>query len=450
MTQTLGTRLWGARVMVAVAAVFLAWPFALPAWADIKIQEVTSPGGIKAWLVEEHGIPFTALEIRFLGGTSLDRPGKRGEVNLMTALIEEGAGDLDSQGFAAARDGLAAKFTFRSDLDGVGVSAQFLTENRDKAVDLLHAALTKPRFDSDALERVRAQVVAGLQSDAKDPDAIAGKILQARAYGAHPYGTSGDGTEDSVKALTRDDMLAAFANAVARDRIFVAAAGDINAADLGVMLDRLLGDLPATGAAQPGRVDLTTKGTLVQQDFPGPQSSISFYQGGIRFDDPDYFAAAVLNEILGGNGFSSRLMDEVREKRGLTYGIGTALVAYDHAEMLSGSLATANDKAAEAIQVIRDVWAALAANGVTQKELDDTKTYMTGAYPLRFDGNGTIASLLVGMQVMGLPVEYPAMRNAKVAAVTLEDVKRVAGRLLTPDKLFFVVVGDAVGVKPAE
>lgn len=422
----------------------------LPAWAEIKIQEVTSPGGIKAWLVEEHGIPFTALEIRFTGGTSLDRPAKRGEVNLMTALIEEGAGDLDSQAFAAARDDLAAQFSFRSDLDGLGVSAQFLTENRDRAVDLLHSALTKPRFDADAVERVRAQVLAGIQSDAKDPDAIAGKILQARAYGDHPYGTVGDGTEDSVAALTREDMVTAFGNTIARDRIFVAAAGDITAADLGVLLDKLLGDLPAKGAVLPGDVAITTKGGLVQQSFPGPQSSISFYQGGIKFDDPDYFAATVLNEVLGGSGFGSRLMDEVREKRGLTYGVGTGLAAYDHAEMLSGSLSTANDKAGEAIGVIRDIWADLAANGVTQKELDDTKTYMTGAYPLRFDGNGRIASILVGMQILGLPVDYPARRNDRVAAVTLADVKRVAAQLLTPDDLFFVVVGDAVGLKPTE
>lgn len=423
---------------------------ALPAWAEIKIQQVTSPGGIKAWLVEEHGIPFTALEIRFLGGTSLDRPGKRGEVNLMTALIEEGSGDLDSQGFAAARDGLAAEFHFTSDLDGVGVSAQVLTENRDQAVDLLHTALTKPRFDGDAVERVRQQVLAGLASDAKDPDAIGGKIMRARAYGDHPYGTVGDGTEASVKTLTRDDMMAAFKGTIARDRIFVAAAGDISAAELGVLLDKLLGDLPATGAKQPGRVDVIARGGVVQQGFPGPQSSISFYQGGIKFDDPDYFAAAVLNEIVGGNGFSSRLMDQVREKRGLTYGIGTGLAAYDHAEMWSGHLATANDKAAEAMKVIRDVWADVAAKGVTPKELDDTKTYMTGAYPLRFDGNGTIASILVGMQILGLPVDYPAKRNARVAAVTLDDVKRVAARLLTPDKLFFVVVGDAKGVTSTE
>ena len=431
---------------IAVALFLLV----LPVHAEIAIQAVTSPGGIKAWLVEEHGIPFTALEIRFLGGTSLDAPGKRGAVNLMTALIEEGAGDLDSQGFATARDALAAEYHFSSDQDGVGVSAKFLTANRDQAVDLLHLALTKPRFDVDAVERVRGQVLSGLASDAKDPEAIGGNLLRLRAYGDHPYGTVGDGTEASVKALTRDDIVAAFGASIARDRIYVSAAGDITAAQLGVMLDKLLGDLPAKGAAQPGRAELNVKAGVLQQDFPGPQTAISFYQAGIRFDDPDYFAATILNEILGGGGFSSRLMDEVREKRGLTYGIGTSLADFDHAEMLTGSLATANDKAAEAIQVIRDVWADVAKNGVTQKELDDTKTFMTGAYPLRFDGNGRIASILVGMQILGLPADYPATRNQRVEAVTLADVKRVAAKLLTPDQLVFVVVGDAKGVKATE
>jgi zinc protease len=428
---------------------FIAVLMAAPAVAEIKIEEVTSPGGIKAWLIEERGIPFAALEIRFLGGTSLDRPGKRGEVNLMTALIEEGAGDLDSQAFAAARDALAAELRFRSDQDGIGVSARFLTENRNQVIDLLHLALTKPRFDAAAVERVRGQVLAGLASDAKDPDAIGGQILRRQAYGDHPYGTVGDGTEDSVKALTRDDMFAAFKGAIARDRIYVAASGDITPVELGALLDKLLGDLPATGAPQAGRVEVMAKAGVAVEPFPGPQSSISFFQGGIRFEDPDYFAASILNEILGGSGFASRLMDEVREKRGLTYGVGSSLAAYDHAEIMSGGLATANDKAGEAIEVIKGIWAEVAANGVTQKELDDTKTYMTGAYPLRFDGNATIASILVGMQIMGLPTDYPATRNARVEAVTLEDVKRVAARLLTPDQLFFVVVGEPAGVVPS-
>lgn len=419
---------------------------ALPLRAAVAIQEVTSPGGIKAWLVENHDIPFTALNIRFKGGTSLDAVGKRGAVNLMTALIEEGAGDLDSQAFAAARDGMAAEFGFSSDSDGVSVSARFLTETSAQATDLLHLALTQPRFDAQAIERVRGQVLQNIASSAKDPGTIASDLLSQAAFGDHPYGSSGDGTADSVQVLTRDDLLAAYHGALARDRIYVAAAGDISATDLGLMLDKLLGDLPATGAPQPADVALTAKGDVTQQSFPGPQSTISFYQGGIQFEDPDYFAATILNEILGGNGFSSRLMNEVREKRGLTYGIDTSLAAYEHAELLAGSVATSNEKATETMQVIRDVWADVAKNGVTQKEVDDTKTYLTGAYPLRFDGNKRIASILVGMQMLGLPVTYPAERNAKVDAVTLEDVNRVAAELLTPDKLTFVVVGDAVGV----
>ena len=419
---------------------------ALPLRAAVAIQEVTSPGGIKAWLVENHDIPFTALNIRFKGGTSLDASGKRGAVNLMTALIEEGAGDLDSQAFAAARDGMAAEFGFSSDSDGVSVSARFLTETSAQATDLLHLALTQPRFDAQAIERVRGQVLQNIASSAKDPGTIASDLLSQAAFGDHPYGSSGDGTADSVQVLTRDDLLAAYHGALARDRIYVAAAGDISATDLGLMLDKLLGDLPATGAPQPADVALTAKGDVTQQSFPGPQSTISFYQGGIQFEDPDYFAATILNEILGGNGFSSRLMNEVREKRGLTYGIDTSLAAYEHAELLAGSVATSNEKATETMQVIRDVWADVAKNGVTQKEVDDTKTYLTGAYPLRFDGNKRIASILVGMQMLGLPVTYPAERNAKVDAVTLEDVNRVAAALLTPDKLTFVVVGDAVGV----
>lgn len=435
---------------ISVKSKVLAFVMLLAAWpamAEIKIEEVTSPGGIKAWLVENHDIPFTALTIRFKGGTSLDAAGKRGATNLMTALIEEGAGDLDGQGFAAARDGLAAEFRFDSDQDGVGVSAKFLTENRDKAMDLLHLALTKPRFDAAAIERVRGQILQGIAADAKSPDAIAGNIQRKQAFGDHPYGTVGGGTDASVKALTRDDIVGAYKGAMARDRIYVAAAGDISSAELGILLDKLLSDLPATGATQPSDVALMAKGGIVQQDFPGPQSAISFYQAGVKFGDPDYFAATILNEIVGGNGFSSRLMDEVRGKRGLTYGVSSSLADFDHAQIFEGSLATANDKAADAIKVIRDVWADVAKNGVTQKELDDTKTYLTGAYPLRFDGNGRIASILVGMQMLDLKPDYPATRNAKVDAVTLADVSRVAARLVTPDKLSFVVVGTAAGVK---
>ena len=437
-----------AKRALGLAAVIFA--FALPARAEIDIQTVTSPGGITAWLIEDHNIPFSALEIRFRGGTSLDPEGKRGAVNLMTGLIEEGTGDLDSQGFAKARDSLAASYSFRSDEDMVSVSARFLTENRDQAVDLLRRALVAPRFDQPSLDRVRGQVLSGLRSDEKDPDTLAGRALRAQAFGDHPYATPGDGTIESVTALTRDDIVAAHLASIARDRIYVAAAGDITAAELGPLLDRLLGDLPATGAPLAPRAPMNLTGGITVQDFPGPQSTVIFGHEGIKRDDPDFFAASIVNEVMGGSRFSARLMTEVREKRGLTYGIGTYLVGYDQAELVMGQFSSANATVGQAIEVIRDEWRKIATEGITEEELAATKTYLTGSYPLRFDGNGTIASILVGMQMIGLAADYPKTRNDKVNAVTMEDVRRVAARLFRPDDLRFVVVGQPQGVTPTD
>jgi zinc protease len=422
--------------------------FALPAAAEQRIQEVTSPGGIRAWLIEDRSIPFMALEIRFRGGTNLDAPGKRGATNLMAALIEEGAGDLDAQGFAAARDGLAADLGFEAGGDALSVSARFLTENRDQALDLLHLALTEPRFDPDAVERVRGQVLAIIESDAKDPGSIAGQALDRLAWGDHPYGSDPNGTLDSVAALTRDDIVAAFRAAVARDRIYVAAAGDISAADLGPLLDRLFDGLPETGAPQPGPGTWQASGGVTVEPFPGPQSLVLFGQPGLGRMDPDFFPAFVLNEILGGGRFSARLMTELREKRGLTYGIGTSLVPMDLGASWLGQFSSDNARVAEAVEVLRAEWARAAAGDISQAELDATKTYMTGSYPLRWDGNGPIANILVGLQMQGLPIDYAINRNAYVEAVTLADVQRVAATLMQPDGLRFVVVGQPEGLAP--
>lgn len=432
------------RAMIRKMAVVLA-VLASPAMAEIKVQEVTSPGGIKAWLVEDHGIPFTALELRFRGGTSLDAPGKRGAVNLMTGLIEEGAAEMNAQKFAESRDALAAEFKFDASVDAVSVSARMLTQNRAQAAELLRLALTQPRFDADAVERVREQVLSILRANAKDPGALAGETFDKLAFGDHPYGTSGNGTIDSVAALTREDILAAHKGALTRDRVYVAAVGDITPEDLGALLDHLLADLPETGAPLPGPAPVGLTGGITVTDFPTPQAVVMFGQQGIERDDPDYFAAFVLNEILGGDRFGSRLMTELREKRGLTYGVGTYLADYDQADLMLGQFATDNRTVGEAVDILRAEWAK-AAQGVTEAELAAAKTYLTGAYPLRFDGNGPIANILVGMQMVGLPVDYSATRNARIEAVTLDDVKRVAARLIQPDGLRIVVVGQPQGL----
>ena len=430
--------------MIRLALALALTVLALPARA-LEIQDVTSPGGIRAWLVEDHSIPFTALEIRFEGGTALDAPGKRGAVNLMAALIEEGTGDLDAQAFANARDGLGAEMQFRAGQDSVAISARLLTESRDQAADLLARALAAPRFDPEAVERVRGQVLSNLRSDAKNPEVLAAQAFDRLAWGDHPYGTSGDGTEASVKALTRDDLVSAHQAALARDRVFVAAVGDIDAKALGKLLDRVLGDLPATGAAQPPRAEYRLKGGLTVVQNPTPQAVVVFGHEGIKRADPDYFAAHILNEILGGGRFTSRLMSELREKRGLTYGVGTYLASMDLGELVMGQFATQNATASQAVEVLRAEWAR-AAEGVSAEELAAAKTYLTGSYPLRFDGNGPIAAILVGMQMERLPIDYAETRNDKIEAVTLDDVARVARRLIRPEDLHIVVLGQPEGL----
>ncbi len=430
-------------IWVAVAAITLA----LPARAAVDIKEVTSPGGITAWLVEEHSIPFVALEIRFKGGASLDAPGKRGAINLMTGLLEEGAGDLDARQFAARAEELAARFSFDVYDDTMMISASVLTENRGEALGLLRSALIEPRFDEDAVERVRAQVLSIIGSDATDPNEIADMTFNQIAFGDHPYGSSLNGTLESVAALTRDDVVAAKDRLMARDRIYVAAVGDITADELGALLDDLLGALPETGAKLPDRAEVGLTGGVTVVPFDTPQSVVMFGHEGIeRFDD-DFFPAFVLNQVLGGGGFSSRLMAEVRKARGLTYGIGSYLVPMDHAELYLGQFASGNNRVSEAIDVVRAEWAKAATEGLTEEELERAKTFLTGAYPLRFDGNATIAGILAGMQSEGLPIEYIETRNQQIEAVTLEDIQRVATRLLRPDDLRFVVVGQPEGLE---
>ncbi len=429
-----------------VLALILTAGLAGPLRAAVEIQEVTSPGGIKAWLVEEHSIPFAAIEIRFKGGASLDREGARGAINLMSATLEEGAGDLDAQGFAAARDALAASFRFDAQRDALSVSTRFLTENRDEAMALLRLALIEPRFDQSAIDRVRGQVLSNLRGDLTDPNNIASLAFSDQAYGDHPYATDLNGTAETVGALTRDDILNAYGDVMVKDRVFVGAAGDISAEELGLLLDELLGDLPNGGAPLQADVDLQLVGGITVVPYDTPQSVAMFGHSGIPRDDPDFFPAFVANEIFGGSGLQSRLSLEVREERGLTYGIGSYLVNFDHADIIIGQLASANDRIGEAIEVIRDEWGRIAAEGVTEDELDSAKTYLTGAYPLRFDSNASIARILVGMQIDDLPIDYIETRNSKVEAVTLEDVSRVVKRLYRPDDLRFVIVGQPDGV----
>ena len=414
--------------------------------ADVSVKTVTSPGGLSAWVLEEPAIPFTALNIMFSGGAALDPPDKRGAAYMMTGLLDEGAGDLDSQAFASAREALSASFSFDVSDDTLSISVRILSENRAEALALLKTALIKPRFDAEAVERVRQQVLSILASNAQDPTDTAQRVWAEQAFGDHAYGASYQGTESSITALTRSDLLAAHQNLLVRDAVSISAVGDITAEELGPILDDLLSDLPAGSALETPPLELDIPAGLTVVDLPTPQSVAIFGHRGIDRADPDFFAAFILNTILGGNGIESRLTAEVREKRGLTYGISTVLLTKDRANVMLGQVASANDRIGAAIEVIRDEWSKLARDGVTAEELQAAQTYLTGAYPLRFDGNSQIARILVGMQRQGLGLDYINTRNARINAVTLPEINRVAAQLLKPEALNFVVVGQPTGL----
>lgn len=430
-----------------LSAVFAVFALALPVTANVDIKEVKTPGGLTAWLVEDHSIPFMALEIRFRGGASLDAPEKRGAVHLMTYLLEEGSADMDARGYARAVESLAASISFGVDDDAVSVSGRFLSENRDEAAALMRAALVAPRFDEEAINRVRQQVLSGIDSDAKDPDELASRAMDRIVFGEHPYASSLTGTTDSVTALTREDLIDAHGAVLARDRIYIGAVGDITEAELASLLDQLLGDLPETGAPMPELADVDIAPGVSVVPFDTPQSVARFAQAGLDLDHPDYFTAIVMNHALGGGSFESRLMDEVRAKRGLTYGVYSFLADKDLGDVYIGAVSSANDRIAEAITVIREQWELAASEGFSEEEVENAKTYITGAYPLRFDGNGRIANIMVGMQLMGLPIDYIATRNDRVDAVTVDGVNRVAAELLDPEGLHFVVVGQPEGLE---
>jgi len=435
-----------ALALAGACALFVG--LALPA-AAIDIERVVSPSGVEAWLVRDTKNPIIAIQFSFEGGTELDPANKLGLAMLTASTLDEGAGDLDSQAFQGKLEDNSISLGFSAGRDGFEGSLTTLRETKETAFDLLRLALTKPRFDSEAVERIRGQMIAGLRRSQADPSYWAQLALSESLFPNHPYGRPQRGTLDTLPAITRDDLLAFTRTRLVRDGLKVAVSGDISAAELAPVLDQIFGSLPAKGErAAVADISPANGGRTIAVPRPIPQTIMVMAQEGLRRNDPDWYAATVLNYALGGGGFSSRLMDEVREKRGLTYGVGSGLAPYDHAALISVSGSTMNEKAGQAIDLIKQIWGEVGKNGITEAELNDAKTYLTGSFPLQFTNNGAIAGLLLSVQQDGLGIDYLNKRNDLINAVTLADVKRVAARLLDPAKLTTVVVGQPAGVKP--
>ncbi|MGF1610930.1 MAG: M16 family metallopeptidase [Kiloniellales bacterium] len=436
------------RLASVVACLLLLVVVALPARA-VEVTRVVSPGGIEAWLIEDHTNPIIALDLAFRGGGAVDPVDKEGLATLLAGTLDEGAGELDSQAFQARLQDLSIRLSFDSGMDSFQGSLRTLTENRDTAFDLLRLALSEPRFDDEPVERIRSQILAGLQRKSEDPDTIAGRTLRQMLFPGHPYSRPTDGTPESLARITAADLRRFVAERLARDTLKVGVVGDITAAELAPLLDSTFGGLPAEAKpiAVPD-VAAAAEGGVVVIEKAVPQSVVALGQPGIKRDDPDFYAAYVVNYILGGGGFASRLYKEVREKRGLAYSVYAYLSPLEHSAIVSGGVATANARVAESLALIRQEWARMAEEGPTAEELENAKTYLTGSYPLRLSSSSRIAGMLVGIQLDELGIDYINRRNDFIEAVTLEDARRVARKLYNADALSVVVVGQPEGITP--
>ena len=434
--------------LLSIVGLVLSLVAVSPALAATKISEIQTPGGFTVWMVREPSLPIIAMEIAFRGGTALDPKGKEGLARLVSTMLDEGAGDLDSLAFQTRLEELAVALSFRAHTDTFRATLRTLTRNRAEAFQLLQLALTKPRFDDEAVERMRDQLLADLKRRSKDPDAIAASTWFAKAFPEHPYGRSSRGYPETVAAITRQDMQSFMASRFAKDNLVIGVVGDVGEDEIARLVDQALGDLP--DHASPWAVSeviLPTPGslTVVKRDIP--QSIVILGMRGPKRNDPDWYTTYVMNYVLGGGGFTSRLYQEVREKRGLAYSVYSYLNPYEHAGLVLGGLGTANARVAESVKLYKNEIAQMAELGISEKELEDAKTFLNGSFPLRLDTNRKIAGIIVAMQLQGLGVSYIEERANLINAVTIDDVRDVAKRYMRADHLITVVVGDPVGLK---
>ena len=417
----------------------------------VQVQEVASNSGVKAWLVEEHSLPLVTMRAAFTGsGSAYDKKGGEGRANMAASLLTCGAGDMDEREFNQALEEKAIDLNTAVSEDMLEASVQSLSEHTEQAFSYLSLALSKPRFDSHAVERTRRQMLSVLKQAEQDPSYLLGRAWHQQAFGEHPYGQPPLGTMNSISRLDRYDMDAYAHRYLTRENMILAVVGDITPESLKSLLDKYFADLPAKynpdSEIKEFQISPGNGPSVIEYNIP--QSLVAFGLQGLKRDDPDYLTAYVMNQILGGDGDLTTLLNvELRGKRGLTYGASSSLAPLKHAASWNGVFSTRNDHAFEAVNIMRAPLHAFKLKGTTDKELNDAKKYLTGSFALNLDTNADIAAFLINMQYNGLGKDYLEKRNAMVNAVTKEQVEAMANRLIDADKLTIVLVGNPTELK---
>jgi len=410
--------------------------------SSTRVAALTTPSGITIWHVEDYTVPVLSLEFAFPGGAAQDLAGESGLTRLMAGLLDEGAGNLDSEAFQEALEDKAIELSFDAGRDRLDGSLRSLAEHVDAAFDYLAMAVQAPRFDEDAVERVRAQAISGLKQDESDPQVLVRDALYRIGFSGHAYAAPVNGTLETLPKLTRAGLLAQHHRLVTRAGLHVIAVGAIAPDALIAGVERVFGPLPATGALQPlDFAPLQGLGTREIIDLDIPQSTLFLALPGLSRKDADFITGVVVNHILGGGVFTSRLWTEVREKRGLAYSVWSMLSTKTHANLFLAGTATSNERVALSLELIETEIARMAGEGPGTEELEKAKSYLAGSYALRFDSSRKIANELLEISMDDMGIDYIDKRNDLIMAVSQADAKRVAARLFSGMKPLVIAAG---------
>lgn len=445
--QLISTRRW-AQIAAALMAMLLSCAaFARPANA-LDVIEVTSPGGIRAWLARAPGSPLVALHFAFMGGTTQDPVGKEGVAVLLASLLTEGAGPLDGAAFHAAAGRAGLRLDFTASRDALLGTAEFHRRGVSESLKLLRLALLEPRLDEAAIARARTRMSAENSDADRNQRAIAHRRWHEYAFAGSGYARPAEGTQDSLARISRDDLARYRNGLLSRGALRVVATGDLTASDLGTVLDTIFASLPVEIEMAPPRT-LTPRPSRAPFAVSGNFSQ-SLAVIGLPFlqpHDPAFATALVLQRILGGDQLEARLLAELRVNRRLVYSASIDLTGDSYSSLLKGELITAPERMDEAITAALSVLSGLTDSGPTEDEVESAKSYLIGSFPLSFDSSGQIAANLLSLRMAGHGPDYLSRRATALSAVTPEDVHRVARQWLKPAAVSVVVVGPQVGAR---
>ncbi|MDD0842244.1 M16 family metallopeptidase [Pseudomonas sp. Gutcm_11s] len=420
-----------------------------PSKRTLDIQQWQTVEGARVLFVEARQLPMFDLRLTFAAGSSRDE-GVAGLATLTNAMLNEGVAGKDVTAIAEGFESLGADFGNGAYRDMAVASLRSLSaaEQRVPALKLFEQVVGQPTFPEDSLARIKNQLLAGFEYQKQNPGKLAGLQLFERLYGQHPYAHPSEGNEQSIPAIGTDQLRAFHAKAYAAGNAVIALVGDLSRAEAEAMAAEVSAALPKGPALPPIAQPEEPKAGPSHIEFPSKQTHLMLAQLGIDRREPDYAALTLGNQILGGGGFGTRLMEEVREKRGLTYGIYSGFSAMQARGPFMINLQTRAEQSEGTLKLVQDILRDYLANGPTQKELDDAKREMVGSFPLSTASNADIVGQLGAMGFYDLPLSYLDDFMSEVQGLSVEQVKAAMAKHLDLNKLVIVTAGPTVEQKP--